>query len=95
MFVGSFNLDPRSTHLNTELGLLVESEDLARRIAKAIELDMRPENSWEVTLGDDGRPRWRTERGGETETHAFEPDTDIWDLFKMLPISLVPMESIL
>ncbi len=95
VFVGSFNLDPRSTHLNTELGMLVDSEELAGQIAEAIEKDMRPENCWQVSLDPDGEPVWRSRRDGvDVETH-YEPDTGIGDLFKMLPIALIPMESIL
>src|SRR5262249_22002077 len=32
-FVGSFNFDQRSTHLNTEMGLVIESATLARAIS--------------------------------------------------------------
>ena len=39
-FVGSFNLDPRSINLNTEMGLLVESEELAEQVAASIESSM-------------------------------------------------------
>jgi hypothetical protein len=47
-FVGSYNLDPRSEQLNTEVGLLVEDEVFARELAAEIERDLRPENSWVV-----------------------------------------------
>lgn len=47
-FVGSFNLDPRSQNLNTEVGLLVEDPVFARRLRDEIEADMRPENSWVI-----------------------------------------------
>lgn len=45
-FIGSYNLDPRSEALNTEAGLLVEDEAIARELRAEIEADMRPENSW-------------------------------------------------
>ncbi len=47
-FVGSYNLDPRSERLNTEVGLLIEDETIAREIRAEIERDIRPENSWVV-----------------------------------------------
>ena len=47
-FVGSYNLDPRSENLNTEVGLLVEDEPFARALQAEIERDMRPENSWVI-----------------------------------------------
>jgi putative cardiolipin synthase len=58
VFIGSMNLDPRSWDLNSEMGVVVESEGLARALAAAMERDMRPENAWRVTLGPDGEPRW-------------------------------------
>lgn len=49
IFIGTFNLDPRSANLNTEVGVLIESEELARQLTASIEKDMRPENSWQTT----------------------------------------------
>ena len=49
IFIGTFNLDPRSANLNTEVGVLIESEELARQLTASIERDMRPENSWRTT----------------------------------------------
>ena len=46
LYVGSFNLDPRSAHLNTETGVFVENEQLAREVEAAIFRDMQPENSY-------------------------------------------------
>ncbi|MES2692990.1 MAG: phospholipase D family protein [Verrucomicrobiota bacterium] len=47
-FVGSYNLDPRSENLNTEVGLLIEDERFAAELRAEIERDMRPENSWAI-----------------------------------------------
>ena len=52
MFIGTFNLDPRSDNLNTEVGVLVESERLAGELTQSIERDIRPENSWQTTVDD-------------------------------------------
>jgi putative cardiolipin synthase len=41
-FIGSYNLDPRSENLNTEIGLMVEDEGFARELREEIEQDMRP-----------------------------------------------------
>ena len=48
VFVGSFNLNLRSVYLNSEIGLLVNSPALARRIARDIEENLHPDNSWRV-----------------------------------------------
>ena len=76
VFVGSFNLDPRSVDLNTEMGLMVESEALARAVAESIENDIGAGNSWRVILTDDGKTAWVTmEAGVVTEQFDTEPMT--------------------
>jgi len=49
VYIGTFNLDPRSANLNTEVGVLVDSEELAEQLTRSIERDIRPENSWQTT----------------------------------------------
>lgn len=50
IFIGTFNLDPRSANLNTEVGVLIENKELARQLSESIERDIRPENSWHTTV---------------------------------------------
>lgn len=45
-YIGTFNLDPRSENLNTEVGVIVHHPALAQHLQRLIEADMRPENSW-------------------------------------------------
>jgi putative cardiolipin synthase len=45
-FIGTFNLDPRSENLNTEVGAVIHDAALARAVEQAIETDMAPGNSW-------------------------------------------------
>ncbi len=47
LFIGTFNLDPRSANLNTEVGILVNNRQLAAQVEQSIERDMLPENSWD------------------------------------------------
>lgn len=58
VFVGSPNVDPRSMVINTEIGVVVRSEELARRLSAIIERDMAPENAWRVTLDAQGFLVW-------------------------------------
>lgn len=75
-FVGSFNLDPRSVNLNTEMGLLVESPELAELVAESIEQDIAAENSWRVRATDNGKLEWITEEDGVvTSSTTTEPAT--------------------
>ncbi|MGY8686618.1 MAG: phospholipase D-like domain-containing protein [Verrucomicrobiales bacterium] len=47
-FVGSFNLDPRSAHLNTEAGVLIRDPIIAKALKNEIRQDLKPENSWAI-----------------------------------------------
>ena len=51
-YIGTFNLDPRSQNLNTEMGVVVHSESLGARVEQAIEVDMQPGNSWNAATDD-------------------------------------------
>lgn len=51
VFIGTFNLDPRSANLNTEVGVLIDNPELGRQLTQSIERDIRPENSWRTTIG--------------------------------------------
>jgi len=74
VFVGSFNLDPRSENLNTEIGLIVESPELGRAVAESTLNDMSPGNAWQVRLNEEGDPEWVTvDNGVETVEPNNEP----------------------
>lgn len=50
LYVGTFNLDPRSANLSTEEGVFVRNRQLARQVEEQIELEMQAENSWHPRL---------------------------------------------
>jgi putative cardiolipin synthase len=66
VFIGTFNLDPRSANLNTEVGMLVESPEIAGQVTKSIERDMAPGNSWQTT--EDFNPDFVVSRGKRFKT---------------------------
>jgi phosphatidylserine/phosphatidylglycerophosphate/cardiolipin synthase-like enzyme len=47
-FIGSYNLDPRSENLNTEVGLVITDRNFAALLQAAIAKDMEPQNSWVI-----------------------------------------------
>ena len=73
VFVGSFNLDPRSENLNTEIGILVESPELGQEVASSILNDMGPGNAWLVRINKDGKTEWVTIANGK---ETIEPHTE-------------------
>jgi cardiolipin synthase C len=48
--IGTFNLDPRSANLNTECITIINSEKIAEGVLKGMNIEFKPENSWETTL---------------------------------------------
>ncbi len=73
VFVGSFNVDPRSLWWNTEVGVLVESESLAAEFHALAEIGMAPALSYEVGLDDKGDIVWETQIDGERVVLEREP----------------------
>ncbi len=93
-FVGSFNADPRSVNLNTEIGLLVESETLADAVATSIENDIAAGNSWRVILKDDGKFEWITVEGGvRTAATDTEPMTSAVRRAEAKALGIVPDDA--
>lgn len=58
VLIGSMNLDPRSMELNTELGVLVESPELAAWVRLCLEREFAPRNAWRVATAADGGLTW-------------------------------------
>ena len=52
-YIGTFNFDPRSANLNTEVGVVIRDRLIARQVEQAIRRDMAPENSWEAHNSDE------------------------------------------
>ena len=93
-FVGSFNFDPRSRKLNTELGFVIDSPVLAQRIGAAFH-DSIPANSYEVRLTDSGELYWIERRGDELVRHDKEPGSSWWLRAAVWFLSLLPIEWLL
>ena len=92
LFVGSMNLDPRSVQLNTELGFVIDSPELAETLISGIEEVMAPEGSWRVTVDDEGL-LWTGIEGDEPVSHRKEPRTTLWQRFKCGLVGWLPIEG--
>ena len=91
-FLGTFNLDPRSAAVNTEVALLIESKELNRRMRATLEKDLELKNSWQVTMKGSRGLRWAGEDGGQRRVLSKEPDASLLQrlkiaLFRMLPVA--------
>jgi putative cardiolipin synthase len=90
LFIGSFNWDPRSVHINTEMGILIDSPELASQVSTAVKAWL-PEASYRVTLNDNGGLRWSVLEDGERVEYTREPKASVWrrlgaNLLRLLPI---------
>jgi putative cardiolipin synthase len=100
VFIGSMNLDQRSLHLNTEIGLIIDSPELARQIALRFEEIAQPANSYVLRLGDtDGLGQrqliWHTlEKDVPVDFHE-EPAVTLWQRLKVNVLSLLPIDGLL
>lgn len=73
VFIGSFNFDPRSAVLNTEMGLVIESEALAQQTHQRFIAGMR-DRAWTLRLDNWGRVNWVEYPGEAGEVvHKHEP----------------------
>ena len=89
LFVGSFNFDPRSANLNTEMGLVIESPTLARAVVDG--------------MREEGKPRWieQREAGAAADAsvapivHRHEPGAGFWSRLGVWVTSRLPVEWLL
>jgi putative cardiolipin synthase len=92
MFVGSFNIDPRSLYLNTEMGMAVNSTELSSNMATSI-LDSLPESAYKLRLSQKGKLQWLLQTTGAEEVITTEPQTSLMRRFLTKLMSLLPIEE--
>jgi putative cardiolipin synthase len=93
IFVGSFNFDPRSAMLNTEMGVVIESPRIAVALSQA--LDAR-DMVYEVVRSNGGSLVWRElTPGGEDIVHTTEPHASLFRRALTRAASWLPVEWIL
>jgi putative cardiolipin synthase len=96
--IGSFNVDPRSTALNTEIVIVVESPELATQVLEYMDEGVQPENSYRVILEADAetgteRLVWITEIEGETVRYYSDPEVSVWRRMSSWFMGLFPIEK--
>ena len=94
VFIGSFNFDPRSAQLNTELGFIIDSPTLAQRIESAIS-ERLAATTYEVRLSESGKLYWVEDREGQLVTHNIEPGTSPYLRAVVCLLSVLPIDWLL
>jgi cardiolipin synthase C len=93
VFLGSFNLDPRSAYLDTEAVFVVHSPVLAEQLLTAFEPDFQPASAWHIgRVAGKSRPAWITEqpKPGAVEVEPHDP-ASLWRRMMRSIVRLLPV----
>jgi len=93
VFIGSANIDPRSKVLNTEIGIMVDSKELAQQTAELFNNATSLKNSYQLLI--DNRLSWLTEENTNSVRYFQEPKASLRRRFGVFILSLLPFESLL
>ena len=91
-FVGSFNFDPRSVSLNTEMGVVFECGELVRELRELFVAETSPQRSYRVSL-DNGRLRWDGEDEDGPQSYSSEPRASLRRRLVAFVMRWLPIES--
>lgn len=81
IFVGSMNLDPRSATQNTEMGVVVDSPQLAREMLRVINIS-KLQNSYRLRLQKDSDAiEWLATDGEKEVVLTTEPESSFFQRF--------------
>ncbi len=74
-------------NINTEMGLVIESESLNASVREALEPDFSLRNAWQLQLQADGQVIWvsDSETVDHQPTHSFMRRIEDW-FFTLIPI---------
>lgn len=104
VYIGSFNFDPRSAKINTELGVICEVPEMAKYIATElfdknikeatykIELVIEDEDVEGIQVSQE-KVVWIETVDGKEVRHMVQPETSAWRRFNLKMYSILPIES--
>ena len=94
LFIGSFNFDPRSNLLNTEMGFIIDSPKLAQQLATRMATGL-PDLAYEVRLTREGKLQWIEHKNGAVLRYSDEPDASFWRKLQVSVLQWLPIEWLL
>jgi putative cardiolipin synthase len=92
VFVGSFNIDPRSLSLNSEMGIVFESPEIAQQLNEIFDEATHQDNSWRVRI-EGHRLVWHEPQ--QNITYSREPSASLWRRGLVRIVSWFPIEWLL
>ena len=93
VWIGSFNLDPRSIGINTEVGVMIDSPEIATKVAAFMESAMAPGSAYHVTLDEKGNLLWTTEIDGKEVRYHRDPAIGPWRRLEIGTLRLLPIQN--
>lgn len=94
MFIGSFNMDPRSANVNTENGVVIHNPQLTSHFKETL-LNNVPSNAYEVQLDSNGRLVWLEHGDHAAMVYQKEPQTTWLKRFWIRFLAILPIEPLL
>lgn len=94
IFLGSFNFDPRSLQLNTELGFVIHSAQLAEKIDSAF-TNTIPNYAYRVGINHNGNLYWEERLGPRITRYYNEPGVSWWRRLGMRTLAKLPIDWLL
>lgn len=92
VFIGSFNFDPRSAYLNTEVGLVIESEQFQKEISTAMNQYL-PRVAYQLQLSQKNEIIWlEYKKDGQVIQHTHDPETTWFQRLMMNLVTTFPGE---
>ncbi|MBH0006923.1 phospholipase D family protein [Psychrobacter sp. SWN149] len=94
VFIGSYNVDPRSANINTEMGVIINDDELAKQLHGALSDDLLNQ-AYEVKLLDNGSLQWHTMENDKEVVYDSEPKVGISDHVWLTIMSWLPIDWLL
>ena len=91
--IGSYNMDPRSRIWNSEIALLIHSEEFGEIVHAEMDEEFQPGNAYRVELDERGKLFWTIENDEGQEYWPHDPGTTTWQRFLTRLIGWVPVEN--
>jgi putative cardiolipin synthase len=98
LFIGSMNYDQRSKHINTEIGLIIDSQELAQQMGRRFDEMVEPDECYILELRPSGVAGgspgllWRTRERGQDVEYVREPARSGWQRVKVKLLALLPLQ---
>jgi putative cardiolipin synthase len=93
VFIGSYNLDPRSAALNTEAGVMIDSPEIASQLGELMDEGVTAGSAFHVTLDENDDLVWTAESDGTTVAYDKDPGTSAWQRFMIGFVGMLPIEK--